>query len=204
MVEDLSTDPNASWWAHHATGVKTFARVLLGIALAIDGYLKFSSGYNNGQFLSDVQTQQASDPSWLSGWFSFWATQAANNSNAIVYSVGTLELLIGLALVFGFMRKIAYVGGIAITLLIWAIPEGFGGPYTVSGSAATDVGTGIIYAIAFVGLIAISATYGSSRYSLDYYIERRFPSWARVSEFGTPLWGPMRALKPAAPKAPAA
>jgi len=203
MNPDTAADPYASWWTHHATAVKTFARMLLGIALAIDGYLKFSSGYNNGTFLANIQSSQASDPSWLSPWFSFWATQAANNSTAIVYSVGTVELLLGLALIFGFMRKIAYVGGIALTLLIWAIPEGFGGPYTVSGSAATDVGTGIIYAIAIVGLIAISATYGSSRYSLDYYIERRFSSWARVSEFGTPLWGPMRPPRSVAPKVPA-
>ena len=199
---ESATDPYASWWTYHATGVKTFARMLLGFALAIDGYLKFSSGYNNGTFLSNIQTSQASDPSWLSPWFSFWATQAANNSSVIVYTVGTFELLLGLALIFGFMRKIAYVGGIILTLLIWAIPEGFGGPYTVSGSAATDVGTGIIYAIAIVGLVAISATYGSSRYSLDYYIERRVPSWARLSEFGTPLWGPMRPPRGTTPSAP--
>jgi len=204
MDSETATDPYASWWTHHATGVKTFARVLLGIALAIDGYLKFTSGYNNGQFLTDVQTSQANDPSWLSWWFSFWATQAANNSGTIVYTVGTLELLLGLALIFGFMRKLAYVGGIVLTLLIWAIPEGFGGPYTVSGSAATDIGTGIIYAIAIVGLIAISATYGSSRYSIDHYIERRFPSWARLSEFGTPIWGPMRPPRGVSPKSPTA
>ncbi len=203
MVSEAPNQSFDSWWARHVAGVKTSFRVLLGLALAIDGYLKFTSGYNNGQFLADVQSQQSSAPSWLSGWFSFWATQATNNSNAIVFSVGTLELLIGLALIFGFFRKFAYVGGIAITLLIWAIPEGFGGPYTVSGSAATDVGTGIIYAIAFLGLIAISATFRSSRYSLDYYIERRFPSWARVAEFGTPLWGPMRPAVAAAPKVPA-
>jgi nitrite reductase (NO-forming) len=175
---------------------------MLGIALAIDGFLKFSSGYNNGQFLSDVQNSQSNDPSWLSGWFSFWATQATNNSNAITFSVGTLELLLGLALIFGFMRKFAYAGGIILTLLIWSVPEGFGGPYTVSGSAATDVGTGIIYAIAFVGLIALDSAFRSNRYSLDYYIERRFPNWARIAEFGTPLWGPIRPPAAAAPKAP--
>ena len=109
----------------------------------------------------------------------------------IVYTVGTLEVLLGLALVFGFIRKIAYLGGVVLSLLIWAVPEGFGGPYT-AGSGTTDVGTGVIYAIAFFGLILINATYGSSRYSLDYYIERRFPAWAKLSEFGDP-----------APRAPA-
>jgi nitrite reductase (NO-forming) len=203
MVAEAEKDPYASWWARNSTGIWTSFSVLLGIALAIDGYLKFTSGYNNGQFLSDVQTSQANDPSWLSGWFSFWATQATNNSNAIVFTVGTFELLIGLALIFGFIRKFAYVGGIILTLLIWSIPEGFGGPYTVSGSAATDVGTGIIYAIAFVGMLAISAAVGPNRYTLDYYIERRFPAWARIAEVGTPLWGPMRPSGATPPTAPA-
>lgn len=203
MGAETVTEPYASWWTRHVTGVRTSFRVLLGVALAIDGYLKFTSGYNNGQFLTDVQNSQSSDPSWLSGWFSFWATQAAHNSNAIVFTVGSLELLLGLALVFGFLQKFAYVGGIVLTLLIWAIPEGFGGPYTVSGSAATDVGTGIIYAIAFVGLIALSAGLGPNRFSLDYYLERRFPSWARIAEFGTPLWGPMRPAVPVPSKTPA-
>ncbi len=203
MVDTAGNQPYMSWWARHAAGVATSFRVMLGIALAIDGYLKFSSGYNNGQFLADVQSSQSNDPSWLSGWFSFWATQATNNSNAITSTVGTLELLLGLALIFGILRKLAYTGGIILTLLIWSIPEGFGGPYTVSGSAATDVGTGIIYAIAFVGLIALDSAFRSSRYSLDYYIERRFPSWARIAEFGTPLWGPMRPAAAATPKVPA-
>ena len=75
------------------------------------------------------------------------------------------------------------MGGVILSVLIWAVPEGFGGPYQ-SGSGGTDIGTGIIYAIAFLGLILINATYGPSRTSLDYYIERKFPGWARVAEFG--------------------
>jgi uncharacterized membrane protein YphA (DoxX/SURF4 family) len=101
----------------------------------------------------------------------------------IVYTVGILEIVLGLALLFGFMRKIAYSGGVILALLIWAVPEGFGGPYQ-SGAGGTDIGTGVIYAIAFLGLILINATYGPSRASLDYYIEKRFPKWARIAEFG--------------------
>jgi uncharacterized membrane protein YphA (DoxX/SURF4 family) len=133
-------------------------------------------------FLGAVQTPQSNAPSWLSGWYSFWTTQATNNATTIVYSVGILEVMLGLALVFGFMRKVAYLGGVVLSLLIWAVPEGFGGPYATN-SGGTDVGTGVIYAIAFLGLIVINATYGSSRFSLDYYIERRFPGWARIAEF---------------------
>ena len=39
------------------------------------------------------------------------------------------------------------------SLLVWAIAEGFGGPY---GSGSTDIGTSIIYALFFVGLLVLA------------------------------------------------
>jgi uncharacterized membrane protein YphA (DoxX/SURF4 family) len=175
--------PTAStWWVRHANPLKTSFRLLLGIAWLTDGILKFTSGFVNN-FLAAVQAAQSNAPSWLSGWYSFWANQANGHSVTIVDTVGVLELILGLALLFGFLRKFAYLGGVVLSLLIWAVPEGFGGPYQ-SGGSGTDIGTGVIYAIAFLGLILINATYGPSRYSLDFYIERRFPQWARLAEFG--------------------
>jgi uncharacterized membrane protein YphA (DoxX/SURF4 family) len=173
-----------TWWVRHAKALKTIFRLLLGVAWLTDGVLKFTSGFVD-TFQAAVQASQSNAPSWLSGWFSFWASQAGSNASAIVDTVGILEIALGLALLFGFMRKFAYLGGVLLSLLIWAVPEGFGGPYQ-SGSGGTDIGTGIIYAIAFLGLIVINSTYGPSRYSLDYYIERRFPGWSRLAEFGRP------------------
>lgn len=173
---------NPNWWVRNAKVLKSGFRILLGGAWIIDGTLKFTSGFVDS-FLSSVQASQANAPSWLSGWFSFWATQASSNATLIVYTVGALELVLGVALVIGLMRKIAYIGGVVLSLLIWAVPEGFGGPYQ-TGSGGTDVGTGVIYAIAFLGLIVINATYGPSRWSLDGWIERRFPGWASIAEFG--------------------
>lgn len=181
MTETAVIQVSETWWVRHANALKTSFRIILGLVWLIDGVLKFTSGYVNG-FLGNVQNQQANAPSWLSGWYSYWATQAANNGTLIVYTVGVLETLLGLALIFGFARKLAYVGGVILSLLIWAVPEGFGGPYQTN-SGGTDVGTGVIYAIAFLGLIVINATYGSSRISVDHYIERRFPGWARIAEF---------------------
>lgn len=169
------------WWVRNAVPLKTTFRVLLGIVWLIDGILKFTSGFVDS-FLAAVQDAQANAPSWLSGWFSFWASQATSNASLIVYTVGSIEVILGLALITGFMRKIAYAGGVILSLLIWAVPEGFGGPYQ-SGAGGTDVGTGVIYAIAFLGLILINTAYGPSRYSLDFYIERRFPRWASIAEF---------------------
>jgi uncharacterized membrane protein YphA (DoxX/SURF4 family) len=186
-MADPASVPGASrpnWWVRHVRSLKTVFRLLLGIAWFTDGILKFTSGFVN-DFLASVQSSQASAPSWLSGWFNFWTTQATSNSTFIVYSVGVLEIALGVALLLGFMRKVAYLGGVVLGLLIWAVPEGFGGPYQV-GSGGTDIGTGIIYAIAFLGLIVINAMYGPSRFSLDYYLERRFPRWAKIAEFGAP------------------
>ena len=169
------------WWVRHAEPLKTSFRVIFGAVWLIDGVLKFTSGFVNN-FLTAVQTSQTNAPGWLSGWYSFWGTQASANASLIVYTVGLLEVVLGLALIFGFMRKIAYAAGAILSLLIWAVPEGFGGPYQ-SGSGGTDVGTGVIYAVAFLGLILINATYGSSRYSLDSLIERRWPRWGILAEF---------------------
>ena len=90
-------------------------------------------------------------------------------------------MLLGLALVLGFLRKLVYIGGMIYSLFIWAVPEGFGGPY---GPGSTDIGTGIIYSFTFLALIIINATYGPSKYSLDALIEKRLPSWKRLAEFG--------------------
>lgn len=179
-TRERSTATN--WWVRHARPLKTTFRLLLGIAWFTNGVLKFTSGFV-GSFLTAVQDSQANAPSWLQGWFNFWAAQAGSNATLIVYTVGALETALGVALLLGLGRKVAYLGGVVLALLIWAVPEGFGGPYQI-GAGGTDVGTGVIYAIAFLGLIVINATYGPSRWSLDYWIERRLPAWARLAEFG--------------------
>lgn len=171
-----------TWWVRNAKPLKTSFRILLGLIWFIDGVLKFTSGFVDG-FQGAVQTAASNAPPWLSGWFTFWNTQAGANATLIVSTVGALELALGIALIAGVLRKVAYLGGVVLSLLIWAVPEGFGGPYQ-TGAGGTDVGTGVIYAIAFLGLILVNASYGPSRYSLDYYIELKLPSWARLAEFG--------------------
>lgn len=122
-------------------------------------------------------------PAWLHGWFAFWATQATQNAALWVYLTGVLELALALGLIFGFMRKVTYGLGLALSLVIWAVPEGFGGPY---GPTSTDIGTGIVYAFVFLLLMIVNATYGPSRYSLDRLLERRWPAWQRIAEIRGP------------------
>jgi nitrite reductase (NO-forming) len=96
-----------------------------------------------------------------------------------VYGEATIEIGLGALLVLGLFRKVAYIGGFFLSLLIWSVGEGFGGPYT---AASTDIGAGIIYALGFLFLILVNATYGPSKHSLDHMIERKWGTWKKMAE----------------------
>ena len=171
-----------SWIHRNREGLKSFLRIVFGIIWAIDGSLKFAPGLAPA-FPGMIQDAGSGQPAWLQGWFSFWATQTSSDPALWVYLTGTLELAVAFALIMGFARKLAYGGGVVLSLFIWAVPEGFGGPY---GPGATDIGTGIIYAFAFLLFMVVNATYGPSRYSLDRLLERRWPGWSRIAEIRGP------------------
>jgi nitrite reductase (NO-forming) len=155
-------------------------RVAFGIIWAIDASLKWLPGFrsNYGDTISSAAKGQ---PGWLHPWFNFWINIQQPRILYFAYLVAAIETLIALGLILGFARKITYISGAMLSLLIWATAEGFGGPYT---SGASDVGTAIIYAVVFFSLLAISAQEGTSRYSLDAVIERRVPWWHWVAEVG--------------------
>jgi uncharacterized membrane protein YphA (DoxX/SURF4 family) len=159
-----------------------FARVIeiiFGIIWGIDGTFKFLPGVVQA-FPGLILQASAGQPSWLSGWFTFWAHATLGNPAVFVYSVGLFELALAFCLIFGFMRRIGYAGGFVLSLLIWSVPEGFGGPY---GPGSTDIGTGIIYAVVFLLLMAIALTNKENRTSLDYIIGKRFKGWRKVFAF---------------------
>jgi len=167
------------WLVQHAESLKATARILFGLVWLIDGGLKFAPGLV-AQFPGMVTTAGQGQPAWLAPWFSFWSAQASAQPAFWVYSTGALELALAFCLLFGLVRKIAYLGGILLSMLIWAVPEGFGGPY---GPGSTDIGTGMVYGLMFIALIVFNAGYGPSRWSLDYYIEQRWPRWGTLAEF---------------------
>src|ERR1700674_2042314 len=111
---------DGGWWVRNVYWLKTLFRVVLGVIWVINCALKFVNDFA-GSFPQVVQDAQSGAPSWLQGWYSFWATQATAYPTQIVYTVGFLELALGFALIFGFMRKIAYAGGVLLSLLIWAV-----------------------------------------------------------------------------------
>ncbi len=166
------------WFSKNAYAVGRAFAIVFGVIWGIDGVFKFTNGLVDS-LPSMISSAAANQPSWLSGWFSFWSAQTAGNPAFWVYLTGALELALAFSLIFGFARKIGYGGGFLLSLFIWAVPEGFGGPY---GPGATDIGTGIIYALVFLFLMAWNASAGKNTYTLDRKIEKRFKSWKAIAE----------------------
>jgi nitrite reductase (NO-forming) len=133
-----------------------------------------------GAIMGEAQGQ----PGWLKPRFDFWINFQHPRVTFFAYLVAIVETLIALALIAGFARKITYISAIVFSLVIWATAEGFGGPYT---SGASDIGTAIIYAVVFAALLALSYYAGPSRYSADYYIEKKVSWWWKVAEMRRPL-----------------
>ncbi len=167
-----------NWFVRNVYSLKTSSRIIFGFIWAIDASLKFMPGLA-GNLVDMIKQVAQGQPSWLKPWFDYWSATVSSNPQFYVTMTGIGELALAFALVLGLLRKEAYTFGFFLSLFIWSVPEGFRGPY---GSGSTDIGTGIVYALVFVFLLLINATFGPSRYSLDYAIERRWKWWRRVAE----------------------
>jgi nitrite reductase (NO-forming) len=169
-------------------------RVAFGVVWLIDAVLKWEPAFR-AEYTGMIRTAATGQPGWLHGWFHFWINLVAPNAGFFTYSTAVIESLIGLALIFGFASKLTYVSSALFSLLIWATAEGFGGPY-IAGS--TDIGTSVIYALVFMGLLVLNYELGPSRFSVDYLIEQRVSWWHRIADVGHKH----HADKPASPTTP--
>lgn len=153
-------------------------RIAFGIIWAIDAILKWAPAFQRS-YLSQVIEAAKGQPSWLL-WL-FHGAESVIQLDPRFFAVATavVEGATALGLLLGFMRRTGYVVGLLFSLTVWALAEGFGGPYT---AGATDIGTGIIYAVVFAALYGLDQAVGPSPWSLDNWIRQRWPRWERVSE----------------------
>lgn len=174
----MSGSRNGSWWFRNNSILSASLRIIFGLVWVIDGLMKFV--YMQPSDVVDlVQSAGQGQPDWLAGWFNFWLSFVSTNPSLILYAVGAFELLLGFVLILGFMRKIAYFAGILLSLVIWFIDEGFGGPY---GPGSTDIGAAVIYVFVFLALVIIDASSEPIKYSLDAIIERKVKGWSKLAE----------------------
>ncbi len=121
MRDTEQSSTRGSWFVRNVGSLKVFMRVIFGLVWLVDGALKFLPGLPN-QFPDMIQSAAQGQPSWLAPWFNLWLSIVTPAPVFWVYLTGVLELALGLALILGFMRKVAYLGGIALSLFIWAVP----------------------------------------------------------------------------------
>src|SRR6516225_2787105 len=173
MAEQSNTvPPGCPAWPKDAL------RIAFGVIWAIDAGLKWLPGFRSS-YMSTIMGIRDGQPGWLKPWFTFWINLQHPRVMFFAYLVAVVETLIAVALIVGLARKLSYISAIVFSLLIWATAEGFGGPYT---SGASDIGTAVICAVVFAGLLAINYYSGTSRYSVDYYLEQRYPWWWHLAE----------------------
>jgi uncharacterized membrane protein YphA (DoxX/SURF4 family) len=159
---------------------KDVFRVLFGLIWLIDAGLKWEPAFRSG-FTADLKMAAQGQPGWLHGWFHLWINMVAPNSGFFAYSTAVIETLVAVAVIVGFARKFTYISAALFSVLIWATAEGFGGPYN---SSSTDIGTAVIYAVVFMGLLALDYETGPSRFSVDSLIEQHVSWWHRIAEIG--------------------
>jgi nitrite reductase (NO-forming) len=166
-----SLAPSAGW-----TG--TVVRMLFGVIWAIDAFLKWLPGYRH-TYIDNLRSAAQGQPSWLHGWFHFWINLQASAPTLFATLTGLTETTLAVVLILGVARRVGYSLGVAYMLMVWAVGEGFGGPY-VPGS--TDVGTGIVYSMLFLTLLVFAPPARRERFSLDRLLERRWGWWRHVAE----------------------
>lgn len=152
-------------------------RIVFGFMWAVDASFKWRSTFRDN-FLTSVVSAGQGQAGYLHGWFNFWASLLRHDPHLFAYLVAVAESLIALSLMTGFARRSTYLAAALFSLLIWSIAEGFGGPY---GSNSTDIGTGIVYAVVFLSLYGLDRLAVPAKWSVDWYIERRFPWWTIVA-----------------------
>ncbi|MGD0167587.1 MAG: hypothetical protein ABSC51_09935 [Gaiellaceae bacterium] len=154
-------------------------RIVFGLIWLIDAGVKMNHVFVR-DFLGDFTEGSAGQPGWLHWWFHFWTDLIKTSPHAFAYITIVLETLIGLALMLGFARRTNYLIGFLFSMAIWAIPEGFGGPYSM---ASTDIAQGIIYALVFAALYGLdSAVTAKPAWTVDDKLERRFGWWRPIAE----------------------
>jgi len=120
-------------------------RILFGIVWLIDAQFKWRPS-----FIDDLATYlmgaMPGQPPAIREWIHFWMEVVKVNPTLFAYFVATAETALALALIFGVLSNLAYLGGSILALMIWSTAEGFGGPYVVG---STDIGAAIIYVFVF-------------------------------------------------------
>ncbi len=141
-------------------------RIVFGLVWAIDAWFKWQPDflYKLTSYLTGTLEGQ---PPAVAAWINFWIKVVKVDPHVFAHAVAIGETAVALGLIFGALSNLTNIGGILLSVVIWATAEGFGGPYT---PGSTDIGAAIIYALVFVGLFLANA---GMYYGVDQWLTEK-------------------------------
>src|SRR5947209_5815273 len=151
-------------WRERGVGI---ARIIFGLVWVVAAILQWLPQFQD-TFVGQVAAAKAGQPGFIQAWISFWANLVSVNPLLFARMLAATETVIAAFLILGLFSNLTSIVGIFLSLGIWSIPEGFGGPYIPGFS--TDIGTAFPYAILFVVLLCLSA---GRYYGLDQWLTPR-------------------------------
>lgn len=160
-------------------------RISFGLIWLVDAALKFRSPFING-FQARIVGAGDGQPGWLRPWFEFWAGITGSQPHLLAYLTLAIEALIAMGLLIGFARRIGYLFAFCYSLALWAIPEGFGGPYS---HASTDMNAGLIYAVVFAALYGLDTLTIKPAWAIDNLLTGHWHPWQTIAEPATGIIG---------------
>jgi thiosulfate dehydrogenase (quinone) large subunit len=136
-------------------------RIIFGIIWAVAAYLKWQPAFIRG-FAAILQGSMDGQAQPVKLWIAFWLHIVQLNPTLFACMLATTETTLALCFILGMFTNAACVIGILLSLGVWAVPEGFGGPY-IPGRTV-DIGTALPYAVLSAVLLCVAA---GQYYGLD-------------------------------------
>jgi thiosulfate dehydrogenase (quinone) large subunit len=148
-------------------------RILFGVLWAFDASFKWLPGFRGGQTLPDELSRAAKvhTPA-IHEWLELWNTVALANPGLFATVMAVLESLAALALIFGVLSNVAFIGTAVLSFGIWSGAEGFHLPFH---AGMTDLGPSAGYVFASLALFFAAA---GSTWSVDTWLRPRLGRFA--------------------------
>src|SRR5690606_16505169 len=146
---------------------------------AINAYLTWGPEFAI-HYVAYLQNAEGVYPAWLLWRCNMWINLISPAPRIFISLTHIIDNIITIGYLFGLARKWTFIVGGLFSLLIWSTAEGFGGPYA---TGVSNLGPALVYVLLFAALLIFERVLGRTPYSVDYYIEERYPRWRRVAEF---------------------
>jgi uncharacterized membrane protein YphA (DoxX/SURF4 family) len=155
-------------------------RIAFGVVWGIAAWLKWQPAFINS-FTDQVTGSKDGQPPAVQGWISWWGHLVSTNPHFFAYLLACTETTLAAFFIFGILTNLTCIVSMLLSLGIWSVAEGFGGP--IQPGKSTDIGTSIMYVIIAAILLAIAA---GRYYSVDQWLT---PKLGRLGVLAAgPLW----------------